>query len=255
MRKTPKEEPDDWCDGLTAPRNEPIQWDPKRGIDWQCPEFDCLRRVPQGERPASWLPEYSYPSDHCGGRVMDKWGYRWGQRMDELWLWAILPADVIAQDVSVEFHVTRMAIRYGDRVFHDGPLGCVNDTGGLNIDECGWVVIDVEQDEPVSESGEPSNMPARRDAVPSTGPALDTLGYVDHSPKLPPKKASNEVGSELAVNSGKMVKTTRKNVRVLHVEMAKKKNYWWRNVWEGHPTVQPHEVPFFKDVTFENDAP
>ena len=87
MRKTPKEEPDDWCDGLTAPRNEPIQWDPKRGIDWQCPEFDCLRRVPQGERPASWLPEYSYPSDHCGGRVMDKWGYRWGQRMGELWLW------------------------------------------------------------------------------------------------------------------------------------------------------------------------
>ena len=101
MRKTPREEPDDWCDGLTAPRNESIQWDPKRGIDWQCPEFDCCRRVPQGERPASWLPEYSYPSDHCGGRVMDKWGYRWGQRMGELWLWAILPADVIAQDVSV----------------------------------------------------------------------------------------------------------------------------------------------------------
>ena len=186
---------------------------------------------------------------------MDKWGYRWGQRMGELWLWAILPADVIAQDVSVEFHVTRMAIRYGDQVLHDGPLGFVKDTEGLNIDACGWVVIDVEQDEPVSESGEPSNMPARRDAVPSTGPALDTSGYVDHSPKLPPKKASNEVGSELAVNSGKMVKTTRKNVRVLHVEMAKKKNYWWRNVWEGHPTVQPHEVPFFKDVTFENDAP
>lgn len=207
VRMHPVQGPDDWCDGLTAPSNEPVQWDPTNRIQFQCAEFDPPHSVPLGKRPPSWLDEYSYPSEHCGGRILDKWGYRWGQRIDELWLWAILPDGVLARDVVVEFHVSSLLIRFGGAVFHEGRLSNVDETEGLDLDSCAWVVVDLEQDEaPTNQS-------------------------IDHS------------------SSSTVTKT---KVRALQLQLGKKKAFWWRAVWDGHPEIQPWEIPNWKSLTFEN---
>ena len=36
---------------------------------------------------------------------------------------------------------------------------------------------------------------------------------------------------------------------VLQVELHKKKSAWWKAVWAGHPTIEPWEVPGWREAT------
>jgi len=81
----------------------------------------------------SSLPEAEFPADSMGGRCLDAWRYRWGQRIGDLWLYVPLPPGARAADVEVEVHTFRLGVRVCGVPLHDGPLWCVEETHGCNI--------------------------------------------------------------------------------------------------------------------------
>ena len=137
----------------------------------------------------SELPELEFPADSMGGRCLDSWRYRWGQRIGDLWLFVPLPPGATASDVTVTVGTAKLAIQICGATLHEGPLWCADETRGVNVDTAAWVVVDAGVDRPV-----------------------------------------------------------------LQLELHKKKNFMWKAVWEDHPTIEPWEVPFWKNVATEGDG-
>ena len=125
-----------------------------------------------------------------GGRCLDAWRYRWGQRLGDLWLYVPLPAGTEAKDVRVDVHRARLSVEIRGVVLHAGALWNAGETHGVDVDAAAWVVVRHGCDR------------FERDATP-----------------------------------------------VLQVELHKKKSAWWKAVWAGHPTVEPWEVPGWREAT------
>jgi acyl transferase domain-containing protein len=138
----------------------------------------------------SSLPELDFPADSMGGRCLDAWRYRWGQRLGDLWLYVPLPAGTEAKDVRVDVHRARLSVEIRGVVLHAGALWNAGETHGVDVDAAAWVVVRHGCDR------------FERDATP-----------------------------------------------VLQVELHKKKSAWWKAVWAGHPTIEPWEVPGWREAT------
>ena len=136
--------------------------------------------------PPSRLPEHEFPADSMGGRCLDAWRYRWGQRIGDAWLFVPLPPGATVADVDVAFGTFKLGVSLCGVPLYDGPLWNCDETRGVDVDTAAWVVVLHE--------GQP----------------------------------------------------------VLQVELHKKKNYWWKAIWADHPTIEPWEVPFWKDATFND---
>ena len=135
----------------------------------------------------STLEEAEFPADSMGGRCLDSWRYRWGQRIGDAWLYVALPAGATVHDVDVQFNTLRLRVTICGVDLHAGALWATDETRGIDIDTAAWVVVDDGAERPV-----------------------------------------------------------------LQIELHKKKNYWWKAIWADHPTIEPWEVPFWKDATFND---
>jgi len=92
-------------------------------------------------KPSS-LPEREFPATSTGGRCMDKWGYRWGQRDTDLWLYMLLPAGFDATDLDVKFHTGRVGLFFRDVPLYDGALWNTEERKGIDVDASAWVVVE-----------------------------------------------------------------------------------------------------------------
>ena len=134
----------------------------------------------------SLLPEHEFPADSMGGRCLDAWRYRWGQRIGDAWLFVPLPRAATVHDVDVKFGTFKLGVSICGVPFYDAKLWNTAETRGIDVDTAAWVVV-------------------LHDGCP-----------------------------------------------VLQIELHKKKNYWWKAIWADHPTIEPWEVPFWKDATFND---
>ncbi|KAJ1454805.1 hypothetical protein M885DRAFT_617659 [Pelagophyceae sp. CCMP2097] len=139
----------------------------------------------------SRLPEASFPSATLGGRCLDAWRYKWGQRSGDLWLYVPLPPKVVALAagadlVQVDVSNQALTITVAGVQLLTGKFWHADATKGIDADSAAWVVVEHE------------------------------------------------------------------GTQVLHLEMYKKKPFWWQAVWEGHPTIQIYEVPNWKDAAFND---
>ncbi|KAJ8602957.1 hypothetical protein CTAYLR_001555 [Chrysophaeum taylorii] len=89
----------------------------------------------------SLLPEDAFPSDSMGGRCLDKWRYRWGQRANDLWLYMPLPSGLTSKEVRVKFNVTRVGVFFRDVALYDGALWNVDERKGIDVQTAAWVVV------------------------------------------------------------------------------------------------------------------
>lgn len=75
-----------------------------------------------------------------GGRCFDKWGYRWGQRADDVWLYMILPDGLSVTDLRVTFKPHQLGIFVKDVALYDGELWNVGERKGIDADSSTWSV-------------------------------------------------------------------------------------------------------------------
>lgn len=89
----------------------------------------------------SMLPEDAFPSESLGGRCLDKWGYRWGQRSNDLWLYMMIPPECSVSDVNVKFSPHRIGIFFREVALYDCMLWNFDERQGIDQDTAAWVIV------------------------------------------------------------------------------------------------------------------
>ena len=171
--------------GYACPEYEPYAKDEcSSPSDEENAIMEARRRLLSLLPPPSLLPEAEFPSIAMGGRCLDKWGYRWGQRSGDLWFFVVLPEGTDVSNINVDFRASSIEVSISGVSLNDGLLWNVEDRRGVDPDSGGWLVVTHEQHQ------------------------------------------------------------------ILHVEVNKKRDGWWKALWAKHPTIEVYEIPFWKDNTF-----